>query len=157
MKIQFFVTGIPAPQGSKRGIPLKSKQGNFTGAVSMVENSKKLAPWRDDVRCAAERAMIDNGIEGPLKGPLRVNVCFFFFRPKYHFGTGKNADKIKERYLAPWYDKTPDVDKLERSTYDALESSRMFINDCQICDGHRSKRYTQKRTGALIIIETLSS
>ena len=42
-KIFIPVRGVPAPQGSKRHI----------GHGIMIENSKKVKPWRQDVRAAA--------------------------------------------------------------------------------------------------------
>ena len=42
-KIFIPVRGVPAPQGSKRHI----------GNGILIENSKKVKPWRQDVRAAA--------------------------------------------------------------------------------------------------------
>ena len=106
-KIFIPVRGLPAPQGSKRHI----------GHGIMIENSKKVKPWRQDVRAAA----IDH-YEGSVIGrAVEIEIVFLFARPKSHFGTGKNANKLKQK--APEFvtsSQTGDIDKLCRSTLDGL-------------------------------------
>ena len=108
-KIFIPVRGLPAPQGSKRHI----------GHGIMIENSKKIKPWRQDVRAAA----IDH-YEGDIIGrAVEVEIIFLFARPKSHFGTGKNANKLKQK--APEFvtsSATGDIDKLCRSTLDGLSA-----------------------------------
>ena len=73
------VIGIPAPQGSKRHV----------GNGIMIENSKRVKPWRQNVKEAAlihyDGEVIDQAVE--------VEIIFSFARPKSHYGTGKNAKK----------------------------------------------------------------
>ena len=108
-KIFIPVRGLPAPQGSKRHI----------GHGIMIENSKKVKPWRQDVRAAA----IDH-YEGDIIGSaVEVEIIFLFARPKSHYGTGKNANKLKQK--APEFvtsSATGDIDKLCRSTLDGLSA-----------------------------------
>jgi len=103
--IGFTVRGIPAPQGSKRHV----------GKGVMVESSKKVQPWRQDVRHAAEDAM--NG-HLPFEGPLEVVVTFTLPKPK----------TVKR--LLPSV--RPDLDKLLRSTLDALGSAGVYGDDSQV-------------------------
>ena len=74
------VIGIPAPQGSKRHV----------GHGIMIENSKRVKPWRQDVKEAAlthyDGEVIDQAIE--------IEIIFLFARPKSHYGTGMNAKKL---------------------------------------------------------------
>ena len=108
-KIFIPVRGLPATQGSKRHI----------GHGIMIENSKKVKPWRQDVRAAA----IDH-YEGDIIGrAVEVEIIFLFARPKSHYGTGKNAYKLKQK--APEFvtsSATGDIDKLCRSTLDGLSA-----------------------------------
>ena len=108
-KIFIPVRGLPAPQGSKR----------HNGHGIMIENSKKVKPWRQDVRAAA----IDH-YEGDIIGrAVEVEIIFLFARPKSHYGTGKNANKLKQK--APEFvtsSATGDIDKLCRSTLDGLSA-----------------------------------
>ena len=104
------VIGVPAPQGSKRHV----------GNGIMIENSKRVKPWRQDVKEAAlnyyDGEVIDQAVE--------VEIIFMFARPKSHYGTGKNSRKLKPS--APVFVTSKgkgDLEKLERSTYDALSQS----------------------------------
>lgn len=112
--ISFVVHGTPVSQGSK------DPWGGET-------NAKKLRPWRAAV--AAEAAAQMNG-EPPITGPVLLRVAFYFARPKSHFGTGRNANVLKQN--APHYvAKAPDLDKLIRSIGDAL-TSVAIRDDAQI-------------------------
>ena len=108
-KIFIPVRGVPAPQGSKRHI----------GHGIMIENSKKVKPWRQDVRAAA----IDHYEGDIIARAVEVEIIFLFARPKSHYGTGKNANKLKQK--APecvTSSATGDIDKLCRSTLDGLSA-----------------------------------
>lgn len=142
--IQFRVVGIPASQGSKRNI----------GNGRMIECSKKVKPWRESVKAAALVAMDDRS-HFPMRGPLRAVIEFTFCRPKGHYGTGKNADRIKER--APYFQASkPDLDKLVRSTFDALTESGIWMDDAQVVELVTSKHFDQ-RHGAIITISESSA
>ena len=85
-----------------------------------------------------------------------------FARPKSHFGTGKNSRKLKPS--APVFVTSKgigDIDKLQRSTYDALSESsggNVLKDDSLIVQNRNSKRYcvAGENPGAKIIIRTLS-
>ena len=142
------VIGIPAPQGSKRHV----------GHGIMIENSKRVKPWRQDVKEAAlnhyQGEVIDQAVE--------IEIIFMFARPKSHFGTGKNSRKLKPS--APVFVTSKgigDIDKLQRSTYDALSESsggNVLKDDSLIVQNRNSKRYcvAGENPGAKIIIRTLS-
>src|SRR5713226_4632244 len=78
------VHGRPAPQGSKRHV----------GNGVMIESSKAVKPWREDVKQAGLEAM-GWGERPCLDGPLRVSMVFTFGRPASHYGTGRNAGRLK--------------------------------------------------------------
>lgn len=64
--------------------------------------------------------------EVPFEVPLLVRCWFIHGRPKSHFGTGKNADKLKPS--APKYKTSrPDIDNYEKFVYDALD--KVFWKD----------------------------
>lgn len=142
------VIGIPAPQGSKRHV----------GHGIMIENSKRVKPWRQDVKEAAlnyyDGEVIDQAVE--------IEIIFMFSRPKSHFGTGKNSKKLKPS--APVFVTSKgkgDLEKLERSTYDALSESSggsVLKDDSLVVQNRNTKRYcvAGENPGAKIIIRTLS-
>lgn len=120
-ELRFRVTGEPGPQGSKRHV----------GRGIMVESSKKVKPWRQDVAAAAEKAATEQDWQSIPQ--VRVVLVFGFRRPKAHYGTGRNATVLKPS--APyWHANKPDADKLARSTLDALTTAAVIGDDCQVVD-----------------------
>lgn len=124
--VKFFVPGIPAPQGSKRHL----------GGGVLVESSKRVKPWRTDVRETALRHFT-----APLTGPVDVHLHFTFPRPKSHFGTGRNAGRVKQA-APPRYAHTqrPDLDKLIRAVLDAL-TGVAWRDDSQVVGLTATKRW----------------
>ena len=114
--ITFRVIGTPAPQGSKRHV----------GRGILVESSKKVRPWRQDVAAAALEARAG---ADPIAGPVYASIIFYLPRPK-------SAPKSRE-----FPDRKPDLDKLERSTYDALVVAGIIRDDAQIVQSHNMKVY----------------
>lgn len=142
--LSFFVAGNPAPQGSKRHV----------GNGRMVEMSKKVKPWRQDVVAAARQAIASTEL-APYAGAVEVIVAFYFPRPKYHFGTGRNAGVLKD--TAPLNVITnPDVDKLLRSTFDALTTAGVWRDDNLAAQVVASKVYGDQ-PGAHITIRPLTT
>lgn len=140
--VTFWVPGIPKPGGSKRGF-LNPK----TKRVIITEDCKASKDWRTSVAFVA-----DGAIPLWLPGPLRVTFSFYFLRPASHYGTGKNAGRLKPS--APAYPAVrPDVTKLVRSTEDALKAIA-WRDDSQIVYQVATKRYADegKAAGAQITI-----
>ena len=119
--IVFHVPGKPIPQGSKRWLP----EGR------MIEANKDLRPWRATVTAYTIKAMREYGAQWPLAGPLDVSMTFTFTRPKSHYGTGRNAGKVKPN--APrFHDRTPDIDKIVRSVNDGITDAGLWKDDDQV-------------------------
>lgn len=47
-------------------------------------------------------------IAGPFKGPVEVSLVFYFKRPLYHYGTGRNSNILKPNSDV-WHTKTKGV------------------------------------------------
>ncbi|MGH9251885.1 MAG: RusA family crossover junction endodeoxyribonuclease [Acidimicrobiales bacterium] len=121
----FTVYGLPAPQGSKRHV----------GNGIMVESSKRVKPWREDVRQAALDALRE-----PFTGPVEMHVTFTLPRPKGHYRTGRNADLLRD--AAPKFPAgKPDLDKLLRAVMDALTSAGVWKDDAQVVHALVTKCY----------------
>jgi crossover junction endodeoxyribonuclease RusA len=123
-RIWFDVRGVPGAQGSKRHV----------GRGIMVESSAKVKPWRQDVKAAAEAALL-NSNEWDLghRGPVAVRIVFTFPRPRSHYGTGRNELVLKANAPAkPISRGLGDIDKLQRSSFDALVAAQVIADDCQI-------------------------
>ena len=135
--IRFVVYGRPAPQGSKRHV----------GRGIMVESSKHLRPWREDVRAAALGTMDfqdwSTGRAGihlpfPLDCALRVRMVFTLAKPA-------SAPKRKTTYP----DRMPDLSKLVRATEDAITSAGLWKDDARVVEMTAAKRYPNEGTDAL--------
>jgi Holliday junction resolvase RusA-like endonuclease len=101
------VLGRPAPQGSK----------NIGEHGQMREASVYLAPWRAAVKRACYERFKALGIAPaalPLyRGPVAVRIAFYL----------DTGDRI---------DGPPDIDKLMRSTFDALTQARVWEDDARV-------------------------
>lgn len=136
----FFVPGIPAPGGSKKGF-VNPK----TGRVVIVDDAKRNTDWRSMVGLVASQHFAK-----PLEGPVRVVVTFYMPRPQGHFG------KRGLRPGAPAHPITrPDCSKVWRSTEDALKGIAWF-DDAQVVTQMIRKSYAVERPGAQIEIESLT-
>lgn len=130
--LAFNVNGIPGAQGSKRHV----------GHGVMVESSAKVKPWRSDVKAAAEAALIASDTWERATGPVAVVIEFRFTRPKSHYRTGRNAHLLRDD--APAYCTSRgagDIDKLERSSNDALVAAGVMLDDSLIVSSRCIKRY----------------
>ena len=128
-----FVSGIPAPQGSKRHV----------GRGILIEASEKLKPWRAAIVKACEQRM---QITGPVHfdEPVEVWVKFLLPRPK------SNKSQLP---IVP-----PDIDKLERGVFDALSIAKVWRDDSLVVSSHAKKIWADDGvTGAFVIVESVRS
>ena len=153
--IEIIVLGTPAPQGSKRGFAVKAK-GEYTGKVAQVESSAKVKPWRMAVKYAAMGAMSWACERIPMTGAVVLDVTFRLPRPKGHYGTGRNTGLLK--VTSPFHPNgRPDLDKLLRSTFDALGEAGVWGDDAQVVKVYGSKEYATnyEPVGATIRIKSV--
>lgn len=139
------IVGVPAPQGSKSGI-----YNRKLGRVVMVEGKSAagrtaVAAWRDAV-IAASRDYLGRLPAAPMTGPLAVEIRFRFPPTK--------TDPYRH-----WHAVKPDLDKLARSTFDALKLGGAIADDSMICKLTTSKRFINgsETSGCSIRIESLAS
>lgn len=135
--IEFIVYGSPAPQGSK------SFKGIHGGHAVLAESSKKVKPWRMDVKAAAERWLDEQAAgqprQRPLDGPLVVSMVFTVPKPT-------SAPKRRQT----WPDRKPDLSKLARSTEDAISDAGMWADDARVVEYARlAKVYPGEDSDAL--------
>lgn len=120
----------------------------------MIESSKKVKPWREAVKWAALDELGD--YFGPgfafFNEPLYLGVAFYLPRPRSHYRTGKHSHELRDN--APHYvGKRPDLDKLLRSTLDALGEAGCWIDDAQVAHITAMKMYADGRQpGAYITV-----
>lgn len=139
-RVRFIVLGIPAPQGSKKHV----------GRGIMVESSKLVKPWRQAVEQAVMIAAPFGSRSDPIlfRGPVAVDVAFFLSRPK----SAKKGARPSAR---------PDIDKLMRSTFDAMTTAGVYEDDGRIVSVIAEKWYVGDEryadalpvSGAIISVE----
>jgi crossover junction endodeoxyribonuclease RusA len=124
------VHGTPAPQGSK----------NRNAAGALYESSAAVKPWREAVKFAALDALHHDDAWTALDGPVWLDTQFTLRRPKHHYGTGRNAGRLKPS-APPYPTGVPDLDKLVRSTQDALKDAGVLADDSVVASLSASKVY----------------
>ena len=115
----FYITGEPAPQGSKNGRVVD-------GRVVMWESSLKVKPWRAAVTTITQQEMAKQKIE-MFTEPIELCLIFFLTRPK----------SVKREYPSV----KPDLDKLIRSTCDGLKTGGLYTDDALIVAITATKQY----------------
>jgi len=130
--LDVFVSGRPAPQGSKRHV----------GNGIMVESSKALPAWREAVRWSTAQAW---NRQPPIDGPVHLTLEFVLPRP---LSTPKRR--------TPPATKKPDASKLLRAVEDALTDAGVWRDDSLVVDLRVTKRIAEvdEAPGCRITIHT---
>ena len=111
-----------------------TRRGKHAG----IHENPKSAQAKANIRVIVQ----EQAPEEFLTGPLCVNIEFCFGRPKSHYGTGKNAGKLK--WNAPyWHTKKPDRDNLDKLVLDAL-TGVFWKDDAIVCEGRITKHYDER-------------
>ncbi len=146
-RLEFVVYGRPAPQGSKRAMPIyrgSAAKGTreFTGRAAVIESSAgALTSWREAVRYEAARA---HGGRPPLDCPLRLTATFSMpplaskpRRGDHHWAGGELYPTSR-----------PDLSHLVRAIEDALVDAGAIKDDARFVEHVIRQRYAG-RPGAL--------
>jgi crossover junction endodeoxyribonuclease RusA len=119
------VHGTPAPQGSK----IRNRYG------AVYESNRNVAPWREAIRAEAQRQVLV-----PLAGAVFCRITFRMPRPQGHYGTGRNAGRVRNG--APGLPAgKPDIDKLARAVLDGLTDGGAWKDDGQVIKLDAMKMY----------------
>jgi Holliday junction resolvase RusA-like endonuclease len=141
MSRDILVLGAPVPQGSKflaRGRMIDVRSGALNRWRRMIAKAITDKGWHDDPI---------------LTGPVAAHLTFYLPRPGYHYGTGRNANRLKD--TAPvLVDKRPDVDKLSRAVLDAITQSGAWRDDSQVAHLCAEKHYAEQ-SGVRIVLNPL--
>lgn len=126
MYLEFVVYCHPEPQGSSRGFVGKGKNGKPRAIIT--SDNAKLKPFRQAVAqsVAAELSQVAPVAEKHV--PVGLRLDFFFEKPP----------SVPKKRLFPVV--KPDLDKLCRSTLDAL-TGILFADDSQVVKVDMEKHY----------------
>ncbi len=124
----FTVLGAPTAQGR----PRFARMGKLVRAYDPKESRENKGNIRAQV-VAQHPIMIARDV------PVLCHVQAYMPRPAGHFGTGKNAGKLKDG--APfWHTSRPDADNILKAIKDAL-TGVCWHDDSQVCDVRLLKLY----------------
>lgn len=127
--ISFYANGIPKGQPRPKAFS--------RGGRASVYDPSTAEGWKSQVAMAAK----DSLPESPLTGPLRMELYFYFPRPKGHFRTGKRASEVKDN--APLFHVSkPDSDNLAKAVMDAMTQLGFWMDDSQVSQLLISKAYS---------------
>lgn len=128
-----WVPGEPKPKGSVRafvptykdGTPVRLPNGSIR--VNVTEDNAGTRAWAKVVRQHALEVW-----QTPFEGvSLEVRLAFYLGRPKSHFGSGRNSDRVLPSAPAePVGEHSGDVDKLARAMLDALTGVAWTTDAC---------------------------
>lgn len=145
--ISFFVPGIPATAGSKRGFVMKSPATRSGYRAVLTDDSgEKGRDWRSSVQAAAVQAMAGRD-PIPAGVPIALAVEFTLPRPKGHFNA---KGEVKPKHADPRKVTKPDLTKHLRAVEDALKGIA-WSDDSQVTDQTNKKRWGT-RPGAMVSI-----
>ena len=143
----FTVPGVPGTKGSTR-----SFRSAGTGKIVTISDNARLKCWTAAVRLAAAKAWkaASNGATtSPTLRPVVLTTTYHLPRPKAHYGTGRNAGRLKDS--APTFPTTkPDLDKLDRAIGDSL-TQLVYVDDAQVVDCNSRKRYADDTTPGVTV------
>lgn len=131
MPIQFTVFCLPGPQGSK-----SYKGTGPQGRAILAESSALVKPWREAVVWAAREAMVLAQTRG-IGGGVAIEAVFTVRRPI----------KLSKKIMHPTV--KPDIDKLVRSTLDALTAAGVIEDDARVVRLLTEKSYPNQHRRSL--------
>ena len=139
--VEFDVVGLPAPQGSKSAFVRGGRAVIVEG--SSKSGRDKHAAWRSSVAEEARKALGECG--EPFTGPTEVVMVFYLPLPA--------SDPHRTLHTS-----TPDLDKLVRSTGDALVNAGLVRDDSLFWLISAKKGYARdgQWTGAHIVLSDSS-
>ncbi|TXS68888.1 RusA family crossover junction endodeoxyribonuclease [Streptomyces sp. sk2.1] len=158
LRLTIVVHGRPAPQGSKRYAGHRRNAASGRVSAVLVEQSKRVKPWRALVTRATEDAIHTqrtgtvSTLYPPLDGPLEADIVFTVLKP---------ASAPKRRRTWPTTRHSGDVDKLIRSTFDGIADGGGVVDDSRIIRVTATKTFPGEhpdaldQPGALIRLYTL--
>lgn len=149
----FWVPGEPvgAPRmipkliaGHARAVPYNPKRKS--------DGKYPIEDWKNNIKHFA----FGKGPREPFNCPVKVDILFYFPRPKSHYRTGKYADQLKPN--APiFHESKPDKDNAEKLVLDVLTKSGWWADDSRVVTGTPTKLYHGQdgKPGAMITVSVI--
>lgn len=150
MRSSVFVVGDP--KGMPRARSAFGKRGDDGARHAYCFTPTTANGWRYPVTLALGKIAAELGV--PISGACRVDLCFYFERPKTHWKHGKEYKVLKES--APVYHETkPDVDNLSKLIMDCASNAAIWVDDRLVSIVNVTKKWaTHEPPGCLVCIDT---
>lgn len=148
MNDQIAIHVLGDPMGQPRGRAFVGPGGH-----ARIHEAGTAEAWKSVVAAAVIPCLPGE----PWPGPIKVHIHWLFSRPKSHFGTGRNAGKLKAS--APVFKSSiPDIDNCEKAILDCLTRLRLWQDDAQVAWGEKLKLYCDpgERPGMLLAVVRIS-
>jgi Holliday junction resolvase RusA-like endonuclease len=145
-RLEFQVRALePVPKGSMRGFVVKGR------AVITDSRSAELRLWERRIREAASLELAHRSLTMLREQPCEVHLVLWLVRPRGDF----RADGIlrPRARSSPWV--KPDIDKLQRTVFDALTSC-VIDDDSRIVRVVGEKRYVESASQAGIAVRVIA-
>lgn len=128
--VEVTVLGEPVPHGVGRNPKIGDRYVPH-----------RQAKHRGDIMDAYSRQSPPRGTLNPDEG-VELHLRFYIARPKYHYGTGRNAGTVKDRFLSARPTGRPDLTNLQKLAEDAL-TGMAWKDDDQVCAVDARKEFTE--------------
>jgi Holliday junction resolvase RusA-like endonuclease len=136
-EIRLTIPGKPIPLS-------RAGHGQFGGKFLTAPTSKQIGLVVDTWERAGEPRFGDDV-------PLQLLATFLFERPASHFGTGRNAGKLKPS-ARPFPIGRPDLSNLLKLVEDALNGNA-FKDDSRIVEAWPTKAYADRARTEIVLRE----
>jgi Holliday junction resolvase RusA-like endonuclease len=111
------------------------------GGSARVYDPGTAEGWKGQVALASQRVMPDEA----LIGPVRVDMAFYFKRPK-------RLLRKKDIDMAIPHTSKPDLDNLAKAVLDAMTQLGWWHDDAQVCEGLWTKRWASTMAQAGVAV-----
>ena len=140
---KFYIPGKPIAKKRPRFVTNTGKDGkSFTRNVNVQQTEEGRFLWE-------VLTQWDN--KPALTGALKLECEFVFERPKSHFGTGRNAGKLKASSPLLCDKVSSDCDNIEKFCMDSL-NRYVYVDDRQIVKLSSEKRWAEDGEIASVVL-----
>ena len=145
MQISLTILGNPIAKARPRFV----RMGKFVKTYNIQDTEEGKFKW--EILRGVLPHRTGEGALFPSNIPIKIITIFYMKRPKNHYGTGKNSEKLKITSQFCHLSK-PDLDNLNKMVYDCCNQI-VWVDDSQVCEAYSRKEYSGNPRTEIIISE----
>lgn len=138
-KLEIIIPGVPISKAR----PRFARRGKFVTTYNPQESEEGRMLWEIRHHLPPDWT--------PLKTPTKIISIFYMKRPKAHYGSGTNSNKLKKNAPIIHISK-PDLDNLQKMIYDCFNQI-VWVDDSVVCEAYARKEYSDNPRTEIIISE----